>query len=91
MKSTEHHHHQSVLRSNANFTFISQKSFTTNIILTAVIFKRRIFCILRQTRLKLLSNEYTFPLMTIFNFFYFDTFLKRKTNLKSMFSALFVQ
>ena len=40
------------------------------------------------------QNKYTFPLVydhSILNFLIFDTFLKRQTNLKSMFSALSVK
>jgi hypothetical protein len=55
--------------------------------------RRRIFCMLRNTRSKLMSilfhlaNDYT--VYSIFKVF--DTFLKRKTNLKSTFGALSVK
>ena len=45
---------------------------------------------LRNRRSKLMNILFHL-LMTIFNFFIFDTFLKRQTNLKSMFSALSVK
>jgi hypothetical protein len=44
----------------------------------------------RNTRSKLMNILFHL-VVTIFNFFYvFDTFLKRQTNLKSMFDALSV-
>jgi hypothetical protein len=45
---------------------------------------------LRNTRSKLLNKRFHL-VMTIFNFLIFYTFLKRKTNLKRMFSALSVK
>ena len=52
---------------------------------------RRIFCMLRHTRSKLMNILFHF-VMTIFKLLNFsDTFLKRQTNLKSMFSALSVK
>jgi hypothetical protein len=51
--------------------------------------ERRIFCMLRNTRWKLMNI--LFHLVYIFQFFIFDTSLKRQTILKSMYSALSVK
>jgi hypothetical protein len=53
--------------------------------------KSRIFCMLRNTRSKLM-NILLHLVITIYSkFLFLDTFLKRQTNVKNMFSALSVK
>jgi hypothetical protein len=54
-------------------------------------FKRIFFCMLRNTRSKLMRIIYHLRLWLNSKFLFFDTFLNRRTNLKSMFSALSVK
>jgi hypothetical protein len=56
--------------------------------------KRRFFCMLRNTRSKLMPIIFIIYHLRLWlnsKFLFFDTFLNRQTNLKSMFSALSVK
>jgi hypothetical protein len=55
------------------------------------IIKRKFFCMLRNTRSKLMRIIYHLRLWLNSKFLFFDTFLNRQTNLKSMFSPLSVK
>jgi hypothetical protein len=52
---------------------------------------KRFFCMSRNTRSKLMRLIYHLRLWLYSKFLFFDTFLNRQTNLKSMFSALSVK
>jgi hypothetical protein len=52
--------------------------------------KRRFFCMLRNTHSKLMRIIYLLKLCQNSKFLFFDTFLNRQTNIKSMFNVLSV-
>jgi hypothetical protein len=82
---------QEKLRLNLHSLSVSELSEYRRKTTVFVFIKKRFFGMLRNTRSKLMRIIYHLRLWLNSKFLFFDTFLNRQTNLKSMLSALSVK